>query len=162
MIAIFSQADLTVTRSEVSDWLKKEADPKQQPCEDKTLAYFLNGLINDRRGKKEGAAPAVEESLNNNIILMKLRIALDLRAEDVLRIMRLADFVMSKPELSAFSRKKTHKHYRVCQDQILRNFIRGIEKEFRQDVGGDRDIEANVNADVDTDAATKPIWPGRT
>jgi uncharacterized protein YehS (DUF1456 family) len=150
MIAIFSQADLTVTRSQVSDWLKKEDNPDQQPCEDKTLAYFLNGLINELRGKKEGAAPEVEDELNNNIILMKLRIALDLRAEDVLGIMRLADFVMSKPELSAFSRKKTHKHYRVCKDQILRNFIRGIEKHLRPDI--------DLNADVDADAK----WPGRT
>jgi len=150
MIAIFSQADLTVTRSQVSDWLKKEDNPEQQPCEDKTLAYFLNGLINELRGKREGAAPEVEDELNNNIILMKLRIALDLRAEDVLGIMRLADFVMSKPELSAFSRKKTHKHYRVCKDQILRNFIRGIEKHLRPDV------------DASADDATSAKWPGRT
>jgi len=154
MIAIFSQADLSVTRSQVSDWLKKEADPAQQECDDKTLAYFLNGLINEMRGKKEGAAPAVEDVLNNNIILMKLRIALDLRAEDVLGIMRLADFVISKPELSAFSRKKTHKHYRECKDQILRNFIRGIEKHFRPDVDSD--------AEADTDKSTNSKWPGRT
>lgn len=150
MIAIFSQADLTVTRSQVSDWLKKEDNPEQQACEDKTLAYFLNGLINELRGKREGAAPEVEEELNNNIILMKLRIALDLRAEDVLGVMRLADFVMSKPELSAFSRKKTHKHYRVCKDQILRNFIRGIEKHLRPEV------------DAGADDATSAKWPGRT
>jgi len=131
MMAIFSQADLPVSRSELSDWLKKEEDPEQQPCEDRTLAGFLNGLINENRGKKEGAQRALEDVLDNNIIFMKLKIALDLRAEDVLRILGLADFEISKHELSAFFRKPGHKHYRECKDQILRNFLHGLQRQYR-------------------------------
>ena len=130
-MAIFSQADLPVSRSELSDWLKKEEDPEQQPCEDRTLAGFLNGLINENRGKKEGVQRALEEVLDNNIIFMKLKIALDLRAEDVLRILGLADFEISKHELSAFFRKPGHKHYRECKDQILRNFLHGLQRQYR-------------------------------
>ena len=131
MMAIFSQAELPVSRSELSDWLKKEEDPEQQPCEDRTLAGFLNGLINENRGKKEGVQRALEEVLDNNIIFMKLKIALDLRAEDVLRILGLADFEISKHELSAFFRKPGHKHYRECKDQILRNFLHGLQRQYR-------------------------------
>jgi uncharacterized protein YehS (DUF1456 family) len=134
MIALFSQAEREVTRSQVSDWLKKEDDPQQQPCDDKTLACFLNGLINEMRGKKEGAQPTPEERLNNNIIFRKLKIALDLKAEDVLRIMELAGFTIGKSELSAFFRKPGHKHYRLCEDQILRNFLQGMQLEFRDGV----------------------------
>jgi uncharacterized protein YehS (DUF1456 family) len=134
MIALFSQAEREVTRSQVSDWLKKEDDPQQQPCDDKTLACFLNGLINEMRGKKEGAQPTPEERLNNNIIFRKLKIALDLKAEDVLRIMELAGFAIGKSELSAFFRKPGHKHYRLCEDQILRNFLQGMQLEFRDGV----------------------------
>ena len=118
----------------MSDWLKKEDDPQQQPCDDKTLACFLNGLINEMRGKKEGAQPTPEERLNNNIIFRKLKIALDLKAEDVLRIMELAGFTIGKSELSAFFRKPGHKHYRLCEDQILRNFLQGMQLEFRDGV----------------------------
>jgi uncharacterized protein YehS (DUF1456 family) len=131
MMAIFSQAELPVSRSELSDWLKKEEDPEQQPCEDRMLAGFLNGLINENRGKKEGVQRALEEVLDNNIIFMKLKIALDLRAEDVLRILGLADFEISKHELSAFFRKPGHKHYRECKDQILRNFLHGLQRQYR-------------------------------
>jgi uncharacterized protein YehS (DUF1456 family) len=131
MMAIFSQADLPVSRSELSDWLKKEEDPEQQPCEDRTLAGFLNGLINENRGKKEGVQRALEEVLDNNIIFMKLKIALDLRAEDVLRILGLADFEISKHELSAFFRRPGHKHYRECKDQMLRNFLHGLQRQYR-------------------------------
>jgi uncharacterized protein YehS (DUF1456 family) len=134
MMAVFSQADLNVTRGQVSDWLKKDDDPEQQPCDDRTLACFLNGLINEIRGKKEGTQPEPEDKLNNNIIFKKLKIALNLRAEDTLRILGLADFSLSKHELSAFFRKKGHKHYRECQEQILRNFLHGIQIEYRNEV----------------------------
>ncbi len=134
MITVFSQADLNVTRGQVSDWLKKDDDPEQQPCDDRTLACFLNGLINEMRGKKEGIQPEPEDKLNNNIIFKKLKIALNLKAEDILRILGLADFSLSKHELSAFFRKKGHKHYRECQEQILRNFLHGIQIEYRNEV----------------------------
>jgi uncharacterized protein YehS (DUF1456 family) len=62
---------------------------------------------------------------------MKLKIALNLKAEDVLEILGLADFRLSKHELSAFFRKPGHKHYRECKDQILRNFLNGLQKMHR-------------------------------
>ncbi len=131
MIAIFGQADHEVTRGQVSDWLKKNDDPAHQECSDTQLAIFLNGLINDKRGKKEGAQSEPETRLNNNIIFMKLKIALNLKAEDVLEILELAGFRISRHELSAFFRKPGHKHFRECQDQVLRNFIKGLQLKYR-------------------------------
>ena len=131
MITIFAQADVAVSRSQVSAWLKKDDDPQQQKCDDRILASYLNGLINEKRGKQDGTQPAPEDKLDNNIIFKKLKIALNLKAEDILRIMALVDFTISKHELSAFFRKKGHKHYRECQEQILRNFLHGIQVEYR-------------------------------
>ncbi len=131
MIAIFGLADHQVTRAQISDWLKKDDDPAYQECSDTQLAIFLNGLINDKRGKKEGPQPEPEKRLTNNIIFMKLKIALNLKAEDVLEIMNLADLRMSKHELSAFFRKPGHKHYRDCKNQIFRNFLQGMQLKYR-------------------------------
>lgn len=131
MVAIFRLADQAVTRVQINSWLKKEDDAEYQACPDVQLASFLNGLINDKRGKKEGAQPAPETRLNNNIIFRKLKIALNLTAEDVLEIMALANLRMSKHELSAFFRKPEHKNYRDCQDQILRNFLTGAQHKYR-------------------------------
>jgi uncharacterized protein YehS (DUF1456 family) len=131
MIALFAIADVTVTREQISNWLKKEEDPDYKNCNDVQLASFLNGLITDKRGKKEGPQPKPEKSLNNNIVFRKLRIALNLQAEDILDIMALADLKISKHELSAFFRKPDHKHFRSCKDQILRNFIKGLQLKFR-------------------------------
>lgn len=134
MVAIFGLANHQVTREQISDWLKKEDDPAAEECSDTQLAIFLNGLIVDRRGKKDGPQPEPEQHLNNNIIFRKLKIALDLKSEDVLEILSLSDVLISKHELSAFFRKPGHKHYRVCKDQILRNFINGLQLKYRGNV----------------------------
>jgi uncharacterized protein YehS (DUF1456 family) len=134
VINIFSLADLNVTRDEISGWLKKDEDPAIRNLSDKQLAIFLNGLINHKRGKKEGDQPSPEKTLSNNIIFRKLIIALNLKAEEVLGILELSDFHLSNHELSAFFRKKGHKHYRECKDQVLRNFLQGLQLKYRENM----------------------------
>lgn len=134
MIELFGFAELEVTRAQISNWLKKDDDPAYVECTDKELATFLNGLIVDKRGRREGPQPVPEVKLSSNIIFMKLRIALNLKAEDVLETLQSVDFWLSKHELSAFFRKPGHKHFRECKDQVLRNFLNGLQKEYRPDI----------------------------
>lgn len=131
MIDIFGLAGLEVTRAEISDWLKKDDDPDYKHCSDPQMAAFLNGLIIEKRGKKDGPQPEPEKTLNNNIIFRKLRIALNLQAEDVIALVNNADFRISKHELSAFFRKPGHRHYRECKDQVLRYFLKGMQLKYR-------------------------------
>lgn len=133
MIEIFGQTGHKVTREDISAWLTKEDEPDFQACSDENMSVFLNGLIIDRRGKKEGEQPKPEKRINNNIIFRKLKIALDLKAEDILEILALAETEISKHELSAFFRKQGHKNYRACNDQILRNFLKGLQIKYRKD-----------------------------
>jgi len=70
------------------------------------------------------------------LILKKIKIALDLKAEDILDILVLADLKVSKYELSAFFRKPEHRHYRPLRDQILRNFLKGMQIKYRDNVSG--------------------------
>ncbi|SEL65368.1 Uncharacterized conserved protein YehS, DUF1456 family [Colwellia chukchiensis] len=130
VIAIFAAGEVTVARDQISNWLKKEDDPSYVNCPDSTFAAFLNGFINERRGKKDGAPAKTEKRLNNNIILTKLKIAFNLKAEDIIDMLALVGFRLSKPELSAFSRKADHKNYRECKDQVLRNFLQAVDKKF--------------------------------
>ncbi|NQV69689.1 MAG: DUF1456 family protein [Pseudohongiella sp.] len=131
MIALFALADQQVTREQVSAWLKKDDDPDYLPCADVTFAAFLNGLIVDKRGKRDAEAPKPEKRLNNNLIFTKLKIAFNLQAEEILSILTLAGLAISKHELSAFFRRTDHKHYRECKDQILRNFLQGLQLRYR-------------------------------
>jgi uncharacterized protein YehS (DUF1456 family) len=132
MVAIFAAADYEITREQLSDLLKKEEEDGFKSCNDLQLASFLNGLINERRGKREGEQPKPEKRLTNNIILKKLQIALNFKADDMLEVLSSAGVHLSKHELSAFFRKKDHKHYRECKDQVLRNFLKGMLLKYRE------------------------------
>ena len=130
MIEIFGLADYEVTRAQISEWLKKDDDPAYNDLDDNHLAIFLNGFIIEKRGKKEGPPPIAEKRLNNNIVLRKLKIALDLKDDNILEILALADMRISKHELSAFFRKPDQEQFRPCKDQILRSFIHGMQIKY--------------------------------
>lgn len=64
--------------------------------------------------------------MNNNDIFKKLRVALQLRDDQIVEILELVDFRISKAELGAFFRNTDHPNYKECGDQILRNFLNGL------------------------------------
>ena len=64
--------------------------------------------------------------LTNNDIFKKLRVAHKLRDEDIVDILKLVDFRISKSELGAFFRNENHPKYMDCGDQVLRNFLNGL------------------------------------
>ena len=131
MMALFASGGFNASRELVSDWLKTDDKPDFKALLDVHLAIFLNGLINKMRGKREGEQPEPEKKLNNNIVLRKLKIALDYKDEQILAVMETAAFPLSKHELSAFFRKPGHNNYRECQTQVLRNFLRGLQLTLR-------------------------------
>jgi uncharacterized protein YehS (DUF1456 family) len=64
--------------------------------------------------------------MSNNDIMKKLRVALHLRDDDIIHILKLVDFNISKSELSAFFRSEDHPNFKPCGDQVLRNFLNGL------------------------------------
>jgi uncharacterized protein YehS (DUF1456 family) len=131
MIEIFGLADYEVTRSQISDWLKKEDDPAYQNLDDQHLAIFLNGFINEKRGKKEGEQPETEKRLNNNLIFRKIKIALNLKDDEIVDLFKLVDMRISKSEIGAFFRNPNQEKYRLCNDQFLRNFLQGMQAKYK-------------------------------
>jgi len=134
MMSLWTLAEGNATRAQISDWMKQEDDPQYVNLPDKQLAIFLNGLINEKRGKREGEQPKPEKKLNNNIILRKLKIALSFKDEDIVAILGLADLKVSKHEVNAFFRKPGQRQYRECLDQFLRNFLQGLQMKYRKDI----------------------------
>lgn len=110
--------------------LKKEEDPDFLECDDASLIAFLDGLITHKRGARDAPAAPVKR-LTNNIILKKVRIAFDLKESDLHEIFALADFKISRPELSAIFRNPDNKNYRLCGDQLLRYFLKGLSIKLR-------------------------------
>lgn len=64
--------------------------------------------------------------MTNNDIFKKLRVALQLKDDDIIGILKLVDFKITKSELGAIFRKEDHPNYKDCGDQLLRNFLNGL------------------------------------
>jgi uncharacterized protein YehS (DUF1456 family) len=131
VIELFDLGNMVATPLQLIAWFKKEEDEGYTALKDVELASFLNGFISKKRGKKDGAIFPAEEELNNNIILRKLKIALNLKDVDIIDVFKLADLRVSKHELSALFRKPDHPHYRACKNQFLRNFLLGLQLRHR-------------------------------
>ena len=114
----------------VSAYLLQEDQEDFVICDDKIMTVFLDGLILHLRGPREEKQgqkkAATSDALNNNIIFKKIRIAFNLKEDDILKIFSLADFKISKSEVSALFRRKGHRNYKECGDQILRYFLKGL------------------------------------
>jgi uncharacterized protein YehS (DUF1456 family) len=125
-------ADYPVETDHLSACLKKDDEEGFLPCSDELLVHFLDGLVFFKRGKDE-SRPRVplERRPSNNGILKKVRVAFELRDEDMHAILRSVDLPLSKAELSALFRKPEQKNFRPCGDQVLRNFLRGLAQRER-------------------------------
>jgi len=127
VVSIIAMADYEASQEDVAAWLKKEEEEGFAECPAVALAHFLDGLVIFKRGKNENPpAEPPKLSVSNNMVLKKLRVAFELKEENLHEIMEAAGFKISKPELSALFRKEGHKNYRPCGDQFLRNFLKGL------------------------------------
>jgi uncharacterized protein YehS (DUF1456 family) len=122
--------------ADVLKLLKKEDEHGFVVCDDTVMAAFLDGLIISRRGPRDsqpGTTQRPDGLLNNNLILRKLRIALELTDADMLAVFSLAGVAISKAELSALFRGVGQRNFKECGDQLLRNFVRGLTLGTKQD-----------------------------
>ena len=135
MIQIFKKGNITLTREGVIDYLKKDIDEGFKKLTNNDLIAFLDGLIIQKRGKKENGTPTpqikVTKNNLNNIILRKLRIALSFKSYDMINIFKLGGIEISESELSALFRSEDHKNYKECGDKYVRVFLKGLTEYYR-------------------------------
>ncbi|TFG83145.1 MAG: DUF1456 family protein [Spirochaetales bacterium] len=127
-----------IGKDKLDSFFLKEDEEGYATCPRVVLEALLDGMVIKYRGRKE-EKPAAESAdwtrpippsvpLDNNMILKKIRIALELKEDDLLAIMRLGDMEPSKNELGALFRRPGQKNYRECLDQFLRGFLTGLAK----------------------------------
>ena len=126
---IFKESGRDVGQSTISGFLKSEAEDDYIPCTDPVFGFFLEGLIIHKRGRKADAPPLTAQpaaKLTRNDIIKKLRIALDLKEDDLVSIFKTAGIDVSRNDLSALFRKEGNKHYKECSEQIFKGFLKGL------------------------------------
>ena len=135
MVQIFKKGNIIVTREDVIDYLKKDIDEGLKKLSNNDLISFLDGLIIQKRGKKEDGTPVpkikVKKNNLNNILLRKLWIALAFKSYDMIRIFKLGGIEISEGELSALFRREDHKNYKECGDKYVRVFLKGLTEYCR-------------------------------
>lgn len=131
VLQIFKSVNYDLSLQDLDSMLKKEDEAGYKKCTDSTLCRFLDGIIIDKRGLKEGAEIPKPSALNNNLIFKKLRVALAFKEDDIVDVFKLVDFRLTKSELGALFRAPSHKNFKECGDQILRNFLKGLSVKFR-------------------------------
>lgn len=133
MISIFGLGGKAVVRSDLNSWLKPEHDDLLRPLLDIDFDMFLNGFITFNRGSRDDVTLVPSKRIDNNLILKKLKNALNLKDVDIVDILSLADFRFSKHEVNALFRSPSSDKYRVCKNQVLRNFLVGLQNKYRPD-----------------------------
>lgn len=127
IVEIVALSGLKLNLNQVSDFLLEETAPSYLPCDDLAMAHFLDGLIYLKRGKDESRPPLpFELPISNNLVLKKLKVAFQLKEDDMHDILKHADYPLGRSEMSAFLRKRNHENYRECGDQVLRYFLKGL------------------------------------
>jgi len=122
-----------VTKEQIDNIFRSDEDPDFVPCPEKVVAHFLDGLIFHKRGKDETRPVLpIELPLSNNLVLKKLRVAFQLREEDMLKMIQVSGFKFGKNELSAILRKRDQPNYRECGDQVLRYFLKGLTEHIQK------------------------------
>ena len=131
-ITKLSDADIPIDKSDVQAFLKKDDEEGYAECSNQVLAHFLDGLVFYYRGKNEELPPRpIEKRVTNNVVMKKLRVAFELKDVDMHQAFQDAGFPISKPELTALFRQPGHKNFRLCGDQLLRNFLKGLTLRVR-------------------------------
>jgi uncharacterized protein YehS (DUF1456 family) len=133
LLRLFALGGHALSPADLDLLLKKDDEPGFVDCPDTLLLAFLDGLVASRRGPRDQGA-AEPEDLNNNLILRKVRIALELRDADMLRILEAGGMRASRSELSALFRNPSHRNFMPCRDQLLRRFLAGLAAISREEL----------------------------
>ncbi len=134
VVQMIKDGGVELTVLDVVNLLKKDDEEGFIECPAETLHAFLDGLILERRGPSDGPAKKFSTAnINNNMVLRKLRIAFEMKDTDMISTMKSVGFSVSKGEISALFRAPSHKHFKKCGDQFLRNFLKGVAHGFRPD-----------------------------
>ena len=126
----FTLAGCNVSEADIPCYVSQADADNHKVCSDEDFSRFLDGFIQWRRG------PSDQENrnsiaLNNNVVLKKIRIALELQARDLDNAFMLSDHEISPHEISALFRKPGTKHYVECSDHVFERLLSGLSLYFR-------------------------------
>jgi len=130
MLEAYKLESYDISAPYLATLLKRRQEKDFQLCSYEELGVFLDGLVTLKRGPSPKKDTPNEESveLTNNLILKKLRIAMELKEAETEIIFGLADVALTKQELKSLFRKESHKNFKKCSAELLMAFLEGLDE----------------------------------
>lgn len=128
MLKAYGHADYEMDEEHLKSLLVRRQEKEFKICSYEELGVFLDGLVTLKRGaSKSGASDNEAVGLTNNLILKKLRIALELKDAQTGEIFGLGGVELTKQQLSSLFRNENHKNYKALPDELLMVFFDGLD-----------------------------------
>ena len=129
MIKAYALANYEMTQERLESILKRRQDKGYSEATYEELGVFLDGLVLLKRGASDKVATDDESvSLSNNLILKKVRVAMELREPELVILFALAEQELSKRQIGALFRKEGTKNFKSCSDELLMAFLEGLDE----------------------------------
>jgi len=140
MLEAYKLEEYDMKAGHLASLLQKRLDKGFLACTHEELGVFLDGLVVLKRGPSPKKSNDNKENteaveLTNNLILKKLRIALELKEAETEIIFGLAEVELSKQQLASLFRKEGHKNFKSCSDELLMAFLDGLDEFYY--IGGE-------------------------
>lgn len=128
MLEAYKLAEYKMEASDLASLLKRRQDEGSKLCSYEELGVFLDGFVILKRGPSPKKKNDDIVELTNNLILKKLRIALELKEAETEIIFSLGEAELSKQQLASLFRKEGHKNFKECSDELLMAFLDGMDE----------------------------------
>ena len=135
-LSLYTLVSFPMSEERLGALLREGGDRDFKSCSFEELGAFLDGLILFKRGpSSKKTAEDTPTPLTNNLILKKLRIALELKEPETEIIFSLGEAELSKQELKSLFRKENHKNFKACSDALLMAFLEGLDEYYYDGTG---------------------------
>jgi len=129
IIEAYALAEYTMTEERLVNILKRHQDKGYEEATYEELGVFLDGLVLLKRGPSDKVADENEAvALTNNLILKKIRVAMELKEPELVILFALAEVELTKRQIGSLFRKEGTKNFKACSDELLMAFLEGLDE----------------------------------
>jgi len=129
MIKAYALADFEMTEERLESIIKRRQDKGFEEATFEELGVFLDGLVLLKRGPSDKVANEDDVvELTNNLILKKVRVAMELKEPELVILFALAEVELTKRQIGSLFRKEGTKNFKACSDELLNAFLEGLDE----------------------------------
>ncbi|CAA6800147.1 MAG: Unknown protein [uncultured Sulfurovum sp.] len=129
IIEAYKLADFEMTEERLVSIMKRRQDKGFEEATFEELGVFLDGLVLLKRGPSDKVANEDDVvELTNNLILKKVRVAMELKEPELVILFALAEVTLTKRQIGSLFRKEGTKNFKACSDELLNAFLEGLDE----------------------------------